>query len=280
MTIGIGVLCSTQPRPHSPRPDAIAMFSDTMGSTDTDSTDEVHKMYCYPSERLYAVCAGKMEIAGEIFGVIQETLRGLAGPRNHGTIWRSMNRVVHGHRSEHFAFDVVNPRYAMQPGGIPQYSSADIIREWQDYDVRAELLIGTFDDDGKALLYFVGRYYENSALVHAVAFPGYQAIGTGAVNADGWLNYRHQKLSLNIRQSALHAYEARMMASRAPTVNDTIEMVVATADTGFMLSADNPYPLGCPVSLPELESLSKEYGPRNTKDLGFPKVQASKATSS
>lgn len=61
MTIGIGVLCSTKPRPHVPRPDAIVMIADTMGSTETDSTDDLHKMYVGDDVHLYAVCAGRME---------------------------------------------------------------------------------------------------------------------------------------------------------------------------------------------------------------------------
>ena len=66
MTIGIGVLCSTQPKPHSPRPDAIVMIADTMGSTDTDSTDDLHKMWIDDDLKLYIVGAGNLDLCGEL----------------------------------------------------------------------------------------------------------------------------------------------------------------------------------------------------------------------
>lgn len=278
MTIGIGVLCSTHPKPLNPsqndppRPDAIIMFSDTMGSSEIGSTDQLHKMYFEPQDRLYAVCADKMEMTGEIFGGIKEALRRIPGTRTHIAIWEAITAAVLEHRRKHFRLDVLNPSYSF--GGadfIPPEMISDVTNKWGKYDVGAQLLVGTFDDIGQALLYFVGQYEDEPALVHIAEFPGYQTIGTGGPNAELWLDYRQQTLSMNIRQSALHAYEARLMASKAPTVNSTMEMLIGTAAVrdSFHLLGDRPMPSGYPISLEELKDLARKYGPKSTDDLGF-----------
>jgi hypothetical protein len=143
---------------------------------------------------------------------------------------------------------------------------------WRNYDVSAQLLVGTFDDHGLGLLYFIGKMDGSAALVHLVEFPGTFAIGTGGYNATVWLNYRRQVLGMSIRQSALHAYEASRIASSAPTVNRDIEVLVATAKGGFHFSRESPNPQGCPVSLPWLVSMARRYGPRKTDPLGFQKA--------
>src|SRR5438132_9860970 len=101
MTIGIGVLCSTRPKPHEPRPDAIVMIADTMGSTETDSTDDLHKMYVYPEERLVGVCAGHLEMAADLITCIQKEFKELQ-TRTHGQYMTALNKAVYGHRVQHF----------------------------------------------------------------------------------------------------------------------------------------------------------------------------------
>jgi hypothetical protein len=272
MTIGIGVLCSTQPKPHVPRPDALVMIADTMGSTDTDSTGELHKMLFDPGGRLYAVCADRIEVSAELLPLIRAELADIKGPRHHGEIWRALNTAVMHHRRERFMWDVVNVKYAvLGPGQIPVQEHDRLMAEWCSYDTHAQALIGTFDDDGLALLYYVGKLDGTEGLVHLMEFPGYFAIGAGCYNATVWLNYRGQTLGMSVGQSALHAYEASKMASSAPTVNQNIEILVATVSGQYHLSSDFPIDPNLPVSLPWLQSMAKRYAPRSTDALGFRK---------
>jgi len=240
------------------------MIADTMGSNDYDSTNELRKLYAVADVGLYAVCAGKMETAGEIVAAVVERLPKLAR-RSHGTFWGLLNEVVNGHRAQRFRFDVVAPRYELVPGQVQLQDHKDVVHEFQDYNSGAELLVGMFDEHGMAFLYDIGKVEGSSALVRPVAFPGYYAIGTGAFNALNWLNYRGQRLNFGIRRSALHIYEGCRMASSAPTVNKNTDMVIATAKQEFMLAYDRPPATGSPVDLDELKNMAKKYGPRSTE---------------
>jgi hypothetical protein len=144
-----------------------------------------------------------MDIAAELFYSIAENISAVPGIRNHGAIWNTLGRVVNGHRSERFMFDVAAPRYMFTPQHVPQEAMGSFLTEWQGYYVGADLLIGTFDYRGMALLYYIGRQENTSGLVHLVQLPGYCAIGAGFYNATMWLNYRGQNLGMNIKRSAL-----------------------------------------------------------------------------
>ncbi|MGB6477236.1 MAG: hypothetical protein WBF04_24545 [Candidatus Sulfotelmatobacter sp.] len=281
MTIGIGVLCSSKPKPHVPRPDSIVMISDTMGSTDTDSTDDLHKMFIEEDVRLYAVCANRMEKCADLWPGICREFRGLP-IRTHGAFQETLNRVVLGHRAQHFQFDILGPRHTIVPGQMPTMQHEAVMAEFQAYDSGAEMLIGTFDLNGQALLYHIGPLPNSFGFVHLCEFPGYMAIGAGAYNAITWLNHRRQVLGKSTRQSAYHAYEGKKMAERTPSVNDDIEMVIATPDGSFQLMRDQEVIVRgqesaerCPVSLAELEVLHEKYQAPKTDDLGHPKPSVS-----
>lgn len=268
VTIGIGVLCCTAiPVPGSGKfPDTLIMVADTMGSNDYDSTDELRKIFTIPDVKLYAVSSGKMETAGEIVAAVAERLP-LLPARTHGTVWKLLNEVVNGHRAERFRFDVIAPRYEMLPGKVQVQDHANVIREYQEYNVGVDLIFGTFDDNGKALLFEAGKAEESAALVRPVAFPGYYAVGSGSWLALSWLNYRGQRLGFTTRRSALHAYEAARMASATPTVNDKADVVIATASSVFILPHDQPPTPNSPLTLQDLKKLAGRYGPRGTKAL-------------
>jgi hypothetical protein len=163
------------------------------------------------------------------------------------------------------------------PGKLLEEQHPKVMEDWQQYDVGLWMIVGTFHDCGTALLYQVGQFWDASGqsvmpgLVHSYAYPGYATIGTGGVNANFWLNFRQQHLGLNPRQSAYHAYEAKVMAAKAPTVNDNLEMVVAFADRHFVLTAEKPEVDDCPISLTELKSMFNKYGPQDTNELGHKK---------
>jgi hypothetical protein len=270
MTIGIGVLCSTAAAHHEPRPDALVMIADTMGSTEYDSTGELHKMLYDPNNRMYSVFSGKPVIASEMTALIREEFSKIQAPRLHGSIWRALNVAVQHHRSDHFNWDVLFTRFSFN-GQVLVDEKENLLADWRNYDVGAQLLLGTFDDDGRALLYYIGQVEGSLALVHLVEFPGHNALGAGCYNASVWLNYRRQNLGLSIRQSALHTFEAGLMAASAPTVNNDFEMLIAMSRGSFYLSKEHPCMDGCPISLAELTSLAKKYGPRRTDALGFKK---------
>jgi hypothetical protein len=287
MTIGIGVLCSTKPRPYTPRPDAAIIIADTMGSTETDSMDELHKCYFDDEAKLYFTCAGRVEMAGELGPMFISNVKGLAS-RGHGAICEALNIAVHGHRVQHFKWDVMAQRHSPlmtdRPGYIPVFTGyeKDVLEEWRNYDNGTQILVSTFTDDGQSLLYLIGKLYDANSmpvpgLVHLQEFPGHATIGSGGYNAQFWLNYRQQHLGRDLKQSAYHAYEATIMAAKAPTVNANIEIISATAEKSWHLTAEKPEAAGCGVSLSELQQMFKKYGPQDTFPLGhLPKQSAAR----
>lgn len=243
------------------------MIADTMGSTEYDSTDELRKAYCCPEANFYAVCAGNMNVAGEIAGMIQKALADLK-PKTYGTISALINRLVNLHRSERFRWEVMVPKYEV-PGLELANFQQDLLKEFCDYDVGADMLVGTFDNTGTALLFELCRLPDSAKLVHPIIMPGFGAIGTGSYNASFWLKYRQQHLARSVRQSAYHAFEACSMAAKTPTVNERTDLIVASKGAAFCLSDRSPKQAGCPVSIPELRKLMHKYGPQKTEALGF-----------
>jgi len=152
-----------------------------MGSTDTDSTSELHKLYV--EENLYVACAGRIELASEIISLFKQELAKLPS-RIHGAIWTALNKAVHEHRMTHFQWDVIAPRHMFTPGEVFEKQHDKIIEEWQNYDLGLDMLVGTFHHSGLALLYLVGQVYDAQGqiapgLVHSYAYPGFATIGTG-----------------------------------------------------------------------------------------------------
>jgi hypothetical protein len=97
-----------------------------------------------------------------------------------------------------------------------------------------------------------------------------------------WLNHRRQVLGRSVRQSAYHAYEGKKMAERTPTVNDDVEIVIATPNGSFHLMGDQDVMVRgqesaerCPISLAELEQLYGKYQAPKTDDLAHPKSSVS-----
>ena len=277
MTIGIGVLASSKPKPAWPRPDSIVLIADTMGSTETDSTDALHKMWLDDDAKLYAVAAGTMEYGGEIFDTASKAISNISGPRTHGEISAALNQAFQVIRAQHFQWDIVWSK--LQIPGIAQLADTATMRtEWEAFQINIHMIFGTLDHKGQAHLYAVGQFDSTSKVVHLCEFPGYWAIGTGGGNANSWLNYRGQYLGSSIKQSAYHAYEAKRMAARTPTVNDAVEIAVIMPGKGsFHLTDKTPELDGCPVSIPELESTFSKLGPQSTNPLGHQQSAVQKA---
>jgi len=272
MTIGIGVLCSSKPKPHIPRPDSFVLMADTMGSTTTDSTSELHKMWINRELNLYAVGAGSLEYSGEIFAIIEseiDAIRKTNQPITHSLISTSLNKAFHILKSQHFQWDVMPQLFIATANGSLQLGNEQLVlNEWQKYGVNLHMLVGTFDCTGQAYLYKIGQFSDEYGFVPKTVFlsefPGYATIGSGSANADFWLKYRDHVLWNSVERAAYHAFEAKKMAAKSPTVNDEIEIAVVTPEGGYHITKNNPEPSGCPVSLRELEGTFRRLGPRST----------------
>jgi hypothetical protein len=269
MTIGIGVLCSTEGSTGK-KSDALALISDTMGSTETDSTI-LGKMFIEAERNLYAVCAGNAVTAAEIFHTISSAL-GTLTVRHHGSIWRTLSESVNGVRSEKFLWDVIHTQHIVGNsivGRLVADDPANILASWRTYDVGAQLLVGTFDDEGQALLYYLGAYEGRAGLVHLEAFPGHCCIGAGFTNASAWLNHRGQRLDFGVKRSLYHAFEASRMAASAPSVNEDVEILIATKDAHGYFSPRRSEPGPFDISIPELEKMYRKHGPQSTERIAF-----------
>lgn len=174
VTIGIGVLCSSNPRPHLIRPDGIILMADTMGSTDTDSTSELHKLYV--DDGVYAVCAGKVEFASEVISILQQELKELPS-RRHGLIYEALNKAVHEHRMSHFRWDVMAARYSFMPGAILESQQQAVVDEWQRYNSGLQMLVSIFHHSGLALLFYVGQFEGVSGWVQPVSIRDISRLG-------------------------------------------------------------------------------------------------------
>jgi hypothetical protein len=242
-------------------------MGDTMGSTETDSTPELHKLYV--DDDVCAVCAGNVEFGSEVISLLKQELKELPS-RRHGLIYEALNKAVHEHRMNHFRWDIIATRYSFTPGAILESQQQAVVDEWQQYDSGIQLLVSVFHHSGLALLFYVGRIDGVNGWVHSCQFPGYFTIGTGGYNALSWLHFRRQQLGLNPKQSAYHSYEAKIMGSSAPTVNKRLDIGVAFADQHYLLTEEHPEADGCPISLTELVKMYEKYGPQDTNDLGHP----------
>src|ERR1039458_921553 len=132
MTVGIGVLCSSKPRPHPIRPDSLILMADTMGSTEYDSTSELHKICIEKDENLFLACAGDMAICNDVGSLIKENFSKLP-QRTHGPIWEAINSAVQDVLVARFHCDVLRPKYVFSPGTIFDSQRENVTAEWQAY---------------------------------------------------------------------------------------------------------------------------------------------------
>jgi len=267
MTIGIGVLCSTAGK----SPDAMVLVSDSMGSTETDSTAALSKMFTRGP--IHAVAAGSLPVASEMFYTIADHIDKLPeNDRSHGAIWKSINVAVNGVRSEKFFWEVLRNEHIIQNelmGTLFVNEQSKIQEAWKNYYIGADLLLGTFDSSGMALLYYIGWFANVPGLVHFVQFPGHHSIGTGSPNATAWLNFRNHAVNVGVKRAIYHAYEASRMAASAPTVNNQIEMTIATKEDSTYLAKQRYYPGRYSISFAELDELYRKYGPQSTEAIEF-----------
>jgi hypothetical protein len=266
MTIGIGAVCT-----HKKPQDCFILASDKLGSfEDSYSTKRHAKLFVEAKDGLFAVCAGSVEAAAEFLPRVIEHWNTPGEVRSFAFVQAGIQQGFHDYKRYHFVMNVL-PRYAIglkedwrevaKKMGIEE----ELFKEWREYDVGFEVLIGTFDWRGAALLFAV--YGDGDVKQHAM--PGFAAIGSGGENAKFWLAYREQSLGMSLLRSAYHTFEAQIMAEQSPHVGkDDIEMLIVTPEMWYLLNEKNQSHETCPVSLPELRELVKKFGPSTTESLG------------
>lgn len=265
MSLGIGILCS-EPRSGGHGPDAVVLMAESPKLNRIHTGTEGQKIFIYPRERLSCVCVGRSERGSELVSLIQNELGNLK-TKSHQTVMEAVSKAAYAHRAQHFRFDIL-PRYYYSSPEISSDQHRDINDAWQRYDIGAHLVVTTFDDDGRALMYLVART-DDARWVHHCAFPGISAIGLGAHAAHYWLNYRQQRWACSVIQSAYHAYEAlRVATSSSSSIG--CEVLIATRGKMFQLTDSTPEVSECPISLKGLEDMFSRYGPQSTEDLGRP----------
>jgi len=270
MTIGIGVLASEGKKV----PDRLVLCSDTLGSFgDVCSTLSLRKRFIHPKANVFAVGSHDLTKAGELVAKVAKAVEAQVeaqGFRDYGKIFDAVCISVSEYKSARFRYEVVS-QYAIAPekGWMDEAKRLGLLdrllkKEWPAHSIGCQVIIGTFAEHGSAHLFLV----EHNGFVSPVTMPGFNAIGSGAINATFWLAYRDQHLGMRLLRSAYHAYEAKLMAERSPHVGkDDIEMVVASVDEHFILTNEAPEPSGCPVSLTKLKEMQKKYGVPRTDDL-------------
>jgi hypothetical protein len=279
MTIGIGVLGTATSKLKA---DTLAMVSDTLGSVgDFHSTSYLHKMFLFPDEKLYVVAADRIEKAAELVAMIRIRLRSLA-VRNHGFIQHALNECVQDYRRQRMTYEVL-PKHmvTLEQWLLPMDEALRqaVMHDWMVFDMNCSLIVGTFTDEGQAILYEIPSVAAiqqedgqvKMQFVNVSSFPGFCAIGTGAENANFWLCYRGHNLAHSPERSAYHAYEAKLMAESSPHVNEKIEMVIATAEGHVHLTDRKPQQ--GEWSLATFKGMFEQYGPKSTEALQFIKEQ-------
>jgi hypothetical protein len=266
MTVGIGVLCSE----GKERPDHVILACDTLGSFgDVNSTLSLHKLFSRRDARIYAVAARDMGKAAELVTKIANTVK----KESDGTYGRTYDVIclaVHDYKSARFRYEVVT-QHGLKPvkGWMEKAKEVGVLDEllktqWPKFSMECELIVGTFAEDYGACLFYV----QDIGMVHPITTQNFVAIGTGAPGALFWLCCRDQLMSMGVRRSAYHVYEAKLMAERSPHVGKgDIQLLIANAKRADLLTASKPESPGCAVSLTELEGLREKYGPKKTDDL-------------
>lgn len=264
MTIGIGVVSSIQRKG-----DCLILASDRLGSYgDYFSTKNFGKMFCIEDQRIFAVCAGTVQHAGELIPMIAEGWRGIP-TRNLQLLTGKLAESVLAYKHHRFYLDVL-PKYDISPKddwrsvGAKTGMLKILLKEWRQFSIDCEIIIGTFDDHGHVHTYSIDSYCS----ITLRTLDNFCAIGTGSFQALFWLSYREHNLGMSAHRSCYHAYEAKLMAETSPHVGkDDVILLVATWQKYWVLAKEQPELEGCPVSLTKLAEEFGDFGPKSTESL-------------
>lgn len=271
MTIGIGVVCS-----YKSAGDCFILASDRLGSFGDEFSTRRHcKMFIEAEQGMWAVCAGDVGSAGELLGGIHR--QWAANPpesRSYNLIRLGIQRAVYEYKMYRFISTVL-PQYPIDPKTDWHTQAANLgiaeglLEGWRKTETRCVLIVGTVGLYSKGRTMCHLHYIDESGEVTPFPSSAFGAIGSGAANALFWLSYREQGLGMSVKRSALHVYEAKLMAEHSPYVGrDDIELLIVTPGQWYQLTHKRRSVEGCPVSLDELEELHQQFGPSSTKSLG------------
>src|SRR6478736_2472044 len=268
MTIGIGVL-ATEKNELNAKPSHLVLIADTMGSfSDEYSHPRLHKLFDFPQTNLYAAAAGQIDQAAALMPMINQNLAQTpSDKRSFGDIVRGVAQSLFMFKMEKFNLTVL-PKYGMPPASIAPTSSirpssliaamamvppavqSELEKEWREFSLGCDLIIGAFDHTGQAVLMC---QYGHEPELRNVTFPGYWVIGSGAANAIFWLSHREHVLGMRLQRAAYHAYEAKLMAEGSAHVNEHLDILVATRGKHWHISTHKPNPkTDCPISFAQL----------------------------
>jgi hypothetical protein len=268
MTIGIGVLASSSEVEPTRRPDHLILLADTKGSFGDDfSMNHLHKLFAAPDIGLYCAGAGLMDRAAELFKTVHVFLKEIKGLTGYGRVFQAVHGAADTYKRVCFKYDVL-PKYAyLIPKLRDDFDESDLtptlLKEWQAFDFGCQFIAGSFDLEGRAVLFVI----DGTGEVTNLTFPGFAAIGSGANQAMFWLSYRHHNLGFSVKRAAFHAFEAKVMAESSPFVNEQIDLIIASKEKWFIAGRSIPKPEGIPVSIAELRELLSIYGPKETDEL-------------
>jgi hypothetical protein len=227
-------------------------------------------MFVSPEINMYATAAGGIDRASEMFEMIAANLTVIpVASRTYGDCVRSIAAGCFLYKKERFTLDVL-PKYRLPPQDFDPKKvltpdlDAKLQAEWREYYVGCDLLIGWFDNNGRAYLFSVDG---QEGTVTNQSFPGFDAIGV-TDQAMFWLSYRQQVMGMGLRRAAYHAYEAKLLADKSAHVNEHIDMLIAGNTEHWFVSTHRPeMGKGSPVSLADLKGWFEKYGPRETSGL-------------
>ncbi len=264
MTIGIGVIGTT-----STRGDTLILVSDTLGTVgDTSSTGRCHKMFLNPNDGVYIVAAGCMNRASELVPRIVAEIHN-SPSRKSDAIYHAIHGAIFGYHKWRAAHEVT-PKYNICDFEDKEQAYGLIRDECWRLNLGCDLIVGAFDDDGRALLFETygvahtdkGDSPSTLEYVNNATLPGAIAIGSGRDGAAFWLDYREQTLSYSAERSAYHAYEAKRMAENSVQVNEKIEMLIATSLEHHWIRDEHP--ASGRWSLDAMSKSFAKYGPVDT----------------
>ncbi len=247
-------------------------MADTMGSfEDAYSHGRLHKTIAFPDEEVYATAAGNVAVAAEIMPIIVAQLQDTPKEkRTHGDILRAIATASFNYRRDRFNLEVL-PRFFVPPYSpnahlqVPLEERPEMVRQFNELDTGADMILATFDWQGQALLYLLNSQGET----HTMSFPGFAAIGSGAENAMFWLSYRQHVLGMSPSRAAYHAYEAKLMAEKSAHVNEHLDIIFAQPGRYEGISSHKPNSSTsvAPFTAEMLKVWQEQYRPRDTADL-------------
>ena len=199
----------------SPLPEAIVLCSDSLGSNDFSSTENVSKFETLP-QGFGAMLAGQVATARELLQVVREKIED--GPIHRITDLLDRLRQSVRQQKQRFAEEHIGARLGISYREFRQNGrsafSDDLFREtsWEirNHRLEAELLIAGFIK-GRATIVKLSAE-------QVTVCDSYGAIGSGALLAEASLMQRDYLPMGGVDYAAYIAFEAKRMSERAPGV--------------------------------------------------------------